>query len=441
MGSGVTVGPTHKLTTALKLLARGDFRTFVSRTKAVLSPTSMSGPITQDISPHPRPASPRVGYTQKSRRKLLVCDRNAGRGGSQISLSEILLPLAKPFKDDGIDITLGLIDNAGPLKSSYHNIIQTQALSDFPQNMSLPDVYESDVLTFAAELTRLAPDVIYVNSIDMFPVIDAARISGIPTLWNIREAQNWRIRLADRHPDIIARALACLSYPEKVLFVSQSAKTAWEPYVPQDRAFTIKTSIPYTPQQAQVRQTIRKKLNVADDDVLFATIGTLTPAKGQTDIAIAMRQLRAEQREKLHWMFLGGGTKSFIQKLQQLWPPDHWQDQAHLIGNVDDCLPYYAAADYLVSSSLTEAMPRNILEAKTYGLPIISTHISGALEALEGYDLVEFYSPEDNIALSSLILEALNTRIPRIEPKDLGNIGYQVMLEEYETHIRDVLMN
>lgn len=64
---------------------------------------------------------------------------------------------------------------------------------------SVPAWYEGDVATLAARLRTGAPDLVIASTIDAFESIDAARIAGISSLWNIRESEPWRERLADRH--------------------------------------------------------------------------------------------------------------------------------------------------------------------------------------------------------------------------------------------------
>jgi glycosyltransferase involved in cell wall biosynthesis len=58
-----------------------------------------------------------------------------------------------------------------------------------------------------------------------------------------------------------------------------------------------------------------------------------------------------------------------------------------------DVRPYYAAADVFVLCSLIESYPRVILEAMTYGLPVITTPVFGVLEQVSENENALFFEP------------------------------------------------
>ena len=426
------------------LLRQGDFKTIHKRLKTVMFPQAETISISENIRPNPRALGSqerKVNDTAMSSKKVLIIDRNFDRLGSHISLSEIIMPLIGPLKDNNIRLELAYLENHGHLANAYKEKLVLHELNHFPKSMSLPRRYEDEVQKLATELGAFKPDVIYANSVDMFPVIDAARIASIPTIWNIREAQNWRQRFSDRHADIVARALACFSYPEQVIFVSQTSAENWQEFTRIDKTSVIRTAISpkYFQKNTSKVKELRLRLGVPKDDIILLTVGTLCEDKGQLDAAHAISHLSAEMRDKIHWVFIGHNKPSYLRQLKQAWPQDHAQKHLHFDGHIEDCVPYYYAANALVSCSRTEALPRNILEGKLAGLPIISSEIPGSREAAGLYQAALFYDLGDIETLASHIQNAsvksamiANTNI------DEALADYKFMLDKYRHQIESI---
>lgn len=433
---------------ALRLLQKGEFQTFYKRMNVVFNPMAAAVAIDVDIQPNFRPEASFPQFSiqfsiQNGSKKVFVVDRNFERLGSHISLSEIIVPLQDRLKDENIDIHLACLDPRGNLTKAYEEKFEIHEFRHFPENMSLIDKYEREVAALAGELSSFEPDLIYANSVDMFPVIDAARISGIPTIWNIREAQEWRLRFADRHPKIVARALACFAYPERTIFVSQSSAENWKEFVGFDNSCVIRTAVKpdfFVNPNLSEASDIRLKLGIPKDAIMLLTVGTICTDKGQLDAAHAMKVIPEELRDKIHWVFIGNSDGAYLRKLKQTWPKLHSRNNLHLCGHVSDCTPYYYAANALVSCSHTEALPRNILEGKLAGLPIISSNIPGSVEAVAGYELASFYDLKDANGLSLQIeqLENQCSLTQRIKIESAFS-EYESMVSKYSERITNIL--
>ena len=429
-------GHTERLKKVYALLKKHDFQTIHNRTKSVLQPMKTGKGVDIDIAPNFRPEKTILQFSNFKRfKKVLVVDRNFKRLGSHISLSEIILPLQDRLKGLDMDLQLACLDPQGNLTEIYKKSFEIHELRQFPLNMSLSEKYENEVFELSNELSSFEPDLIYANSVDMFPVIDAARLSGIPSIWNIREAQDWRLRFADRHPDIIARALACFAYPRSLIFVSQASKENWVEFIQEKNSHVVRTAIKpnqFINPNLSLAESLRSKLGIAKDDIMLLTVGTICDDKGQIDAANAMSKLPVELREKIHWVFLGNSDKSYIRRLKQIWPLNHAKKNLHFCGHIIDCSPYYFAANTLVSCSRTEALPRNILEGKLAGLPVISTNIAGSVEAIGEYESATFYELGD---IESLAKHIKNVGVkthtkPNLNP-DSVNLKYEIMLNDY----------
>ncbi|MEO6995452.1 MAG: glycosyltransferase family 4 protein, partial [Lacunisphaera sp.] len=82
----------------------------------------------------------------------------------------------------------------------------------------------------------------------------------------------------------------------------------------------------------------------------------------------------------------------------------------HLVNQVTDSYPYYRLADIFVCSSFEEAFPRVVMEAASFGLPIVSTNVNGIPEMLQAND-AWLVPPGEPTKLSEAMSAALNAHL------------------------------
>jgi glycosyltransferase EpsD len=74
------------------------------------------------------------------------------------------------------------------------------------------------------------------------------------------------------------------------------------------------------------------------------------------------------------------GKGALLEKCRELVCKLHREDQIRFLGYVSDIQELYAACDTCVSTSHSEGLPFNILEAMACGLPVIASDIKGHRE-------------------------------------------------------------
>lgn len=110
--------------------------------------------------------------------------------------------------------------------------------------------------------------------------------------------------------------------------------------------------------------------NIFQSGKTFINVGRLVPAKGQWHLIRAFKKVVKEHPEaKL--AILGEGV--LRKELENLIKKCGLEENVFLLGRQENVFPFLKAADYFVFSSLNEGLPNALLEAKTVGLPIIST--------------------------------------------------------------------
>jgi glycosyltransferase involved in cell wall biosynthesis len=316
--------------------------------------------------------------------------------------------LARGLAALGFDVSV-FVKEDGPLRERYAaSGIPVDLMPELACSAAVPAWYEADVAALATRLRAGAPDLIIASTVDAFEAIDAARIAGISSLWNIRESEPWRERLADRHTAIAARALAAFSYPAAVIFVAGAAMKSWQDFVPADRRHLIynASALRADTHDAASRQAVRAQLGIAPGEQMAISVGTLCERKSQVDFACAV----AAAPESIRAVFVGNAELGYREKVEAALGPA--LPRAIFTGSVPDAAGTIAAADALVCSSRSEAFPRTLLEAAMLRTPIIATALDGTQERLTDGESALLYPPGDVGTLARLLERLAADRNP-----------------------------
>jgi glycosyltransferase involved in cell wall biosynthesis len=112
-------------------------------------------------------------------------------------------------------------------------------------------------------------------------------------------------------------------------------------------------------------------------------------------------RLVLEKEPRMRFLAVGDGEQYalVVERIRQYG----LEDRFYLAGQQTDVLPYLAAMDIGVLSSLAEGFSNSLLEYMASGLPAVATEVGGNREALEGTGIL--VPPDDPEALANAILE------------------------------------
>lgn len=169
---------------------------------------------------------------------------------------------------------------------------------------------------------------------------------------------------------------ACYAKFDRVVVVSEVIRQHMEALL--SRSCDLLYNVIDTDRVLQLSQSVAGDLPFSTS-VNVISIGSLIPVKGYD------RLIRVHQRLKVagvahHLYLIGSGPQESA--LSRLIQELHVQDTVHLLGFHSNPYPYLAQADLYVCSSHNEGFSTAIVEAMTLGLPVLSTHCSGAEELL-----------------------------------------------------------
>jgi glycosyltransferase involved in cell wall biosynthesis len=123
----------------------------------------------------------------------------------------------------------------------------------------------------------------------------------------------------------------------------------------------------------EARSRVRLGRGAPGGTTTFVTVGRLSPEKNHARLIRAFAQVH-ERHPDIRLVILGGGKLE--QDLQELVVTLGLESYVTLAGQVDNPYAIMAESDCFVLSSDYEGQPMVILEARTLGLPVITTAFS-----------------------------------------------------------------
>jgi len=147
---------------------------------------------------------------------------------------------------------------------------------------------------------------------------------------------------------------------------------------------------------------LRAALGFASEDRVVLTVGRLSQEKAHTDLVLAMKRL-GELTPQIPARLIIVGEGPERDRIQQTARACGLTDNVTLAGFVRDPRPYYAIADVVVLSSLTEGSPNALLEAMAARVPVVATAVGGIPEIVQDQESALLVPSREPEALASAI--------------------------------------
>ncbi len=167
---------------------------------------------------------------------------------------------------------------------------------------------------------------------------------------------------------------------------------------------------------------------------VIGSSGRLFPVKDYPFMIEIAREAR-KRSDKVRFELAGDGPER--PKLQGLIHRYGLKDVFVLKGHVDDISGFYRGLDLYLNTSVHEGIPMSVLEAMSFGLPVIAPKVGGLTEivddGLDGY-LVEGRNPKDFAEKCLLLYETKAMRQQMAEAarqKVVKEFSVVRMAEEY----------
>ncbi len=185
---------------------------------------------------------------------------------------------------------------------------------------------------------------------------------------------------------------------------------------------------------AVARQSLRRALGVGPDDLLVGTVACLKPQKAPGDFVAVARRV-CMQHPSAKWVLVGDGE--LRPQVEQAIRDAGLTDRVMLLGWRRDIPELMQAFDVFLLTSHWEGLPRVLLEARVAGLPVVTTRVGGASEAITDGMHGWLVEAGDIVGMAERVAEVLSdssfrARV-RSSPSGLPEeFDIRVMVQQYE---------
>ena len=131
---------------------------------------------------------------------------------------------------------------------------------------------------------------------------------------------------------------------------------------------------------SDVRFTIRKDLEVAQEATVILFVGRLNRDKGMLDLASAFDAI-SKHHSNVVLLLVGTEEDVVFSQIQEICNDE--LDRLHYVSFTDTPEHYMAAADIFCLPSYREGLPMTILESAACGVPTVASRIYGITDAVE----------------------------------------------------------
>jgi glycosyltransferase involved in cell wall biosynthesis len=366
----------------------------------------------------------------------LVCfTHDLGLGGGQLWLSELL---RRASAGSAFECTV-VAPTPGPLIERFEaQGIGVHLTGETPVRHGAS--YEGRVQEMVTYCSGHGYNAALVNSFGAFMGADIATRLGLGTVWAIHESWRpsalWSVAYGASPVDPAVPAAVALAMRSAgaLIFEAEETRLQYADAAGPDRAVVVPYGIDVSTVEEYRASTskaqARQALDVPEDARVLLVLGTTEPRKAQTMLAAAFAQVASEHPDAL-LVFVGDTGTAYADALRNLVRGLHIEDQVRLVPVVEDVYQWYRAADALVCASDVESLPRSVLEAMAFSVPIVATSVFGLTELLTDGDTGYLFEPLD--------LGAMVDALRRVLAADGGSLaavaeaGRQLVLRDYDS--------
>jgi len=237
---------------------------------------------------------------------------------------------------------------------------------------------------FGPLIDRINPQLVYLNTVVSFSAAVAARRSGVPTVWHLREmfadvggemhAPQWalpvvRKTIAFHAAELVANSLATA---DNLLGIERQTDVEIIPNAVRSAFF----------EDQRARDEARDEMGVPRAGQLIGVPGTLRPMKGHPFFFRAIASILRSQHD-LCVAVTGDGEAEYVQSLKALVHELGISEQVRFLGWVDEMPAFYRACEFVCIPSRSEPFGRTVIEAFASGTPVVASAVGGIREIVD----------------------------------------------------------
>ena len=219
-----------------------------------------------------------------------------------------------------------------------------------------------------------------------------------------------------------------------LVFVAEATRLLYAPLAGPGRSVVIPYGIDTAAVQAFAdstpRDQVRGRFGIPSDRKVAVVMGTTDPRKAQTRLAQAFARVAADHPG---WdlVFVGDTGTPYADALKTFVSESGLETRVRRVPVIPDVYPWYRAADLLLSASDIESLPRSVLEAMCFGIPVAATSIFGLPELISDGETGFLFEPGDLDALTAVLHRVFSTPPERMAT--IGAAAQRLILGAYDS--------
>jgi glycosyltransferase involved in cell wall biosynthesis len=287
---------------------------------------------------------------------------------------------------------------------------------------SLP-FYPGALLRLRRFLKAERPDVIHLNDLDdtIFFTIAGGMAGGVPVVATARSYLDSEERFRKLRAHRLDR-LVCVSGAVR----DQAIRAG----IPAGR--TVVVHDPVDPRWTEwpteeERGRWRERLGLREGAPVIGTVGNLSPVKG-TDVLVRALPVIVSRYPDARCVIVGADDRNLRPSLDALAASLGVAGSVRFAGPLADPRPAVSLMDIFVLPSRLEGYGLALLEAMSYGRPVVASRIGGVTDIIGGDEFGVLVPPDDPDALGNAVADLLGDPERR---RGLGRAGADRVRKEF----------
>jgi D-inositol-3-phosphate glycosyltransferase len=234
------------------------------------------------------------------------------------------------------------------------------------------------------------------------------------------------------HPGVRRRAEEALANATLALFVAEPTQRLYEGAVPPERCLTVPYGFDFDPiEKARGtldRDTERRKLEILPEAEVVLCLGTVEPRKRQVSLAQAFEMIAAKHPHA-RLAIVGAREDEYSELLEHCIETGSAREQIDVIPVTPDVQRCLCVSDLMVCASDIESLPRTVVEAMAWEMPVLATDVFGLPELIEEGETGWLCETRDVSALAAGLDRALSST--REERAAMGRKARELVLRRH----------
>jgi glycosyltransferase involved in cell wall biosynthesis len=235
--------------------------------------------------------------------------------------------------------------------------------------------------------------VVLVNTLLCFPAVLAAARADVPSVWAIHESIEpatffhhygrtgfYADTASDFHPVVREQYDWSFRVASALLFVATQTETLFHDVKGSTPSLTLGYGIDPNPiadfRAANDRALLRSIAGFAPTDIVLLAVGVFDARKSIGLVVAAFDELSVVH-ENVHLVIAGSYPSSYAEAVERQVQRCHHASRIRIEPVTSDIYRYHAIADLFVSAADVESLPRSLMEATAFDLPIVAADAFG----------------------------------------------------------------